>query len=286
MGEIYVIIGIVVAVAFSLVFVGLNQSVTNNQAAVPSNLEQGNQGPVVQVEASDVPPWKEAGLDHDPNEGEPAAPTPEEIAQDAVDEQQQEEFEAIAARESQDFEIAMADGQIRSELEGAFNVNDKEYLPAEHRDAESKAEGIDQVILYVVSDREVAGDYRSGVTMTHTGIFDLVVEIKDGRVLTYEKVPKPAVVQEIKYNDAELAITEKILQNATIANLLEGKQWYPLFYGHPRGPEYSFSESIGCLRDTCVSVTIRQTDNDNAMIFFKYDTGSERIMRLNISQDW
>ena len=266
------VFGVVAATALSLAYFGLIQPTTNSQIVSPKDQLGESNEPIMQAEASDEPI-------------EEPAPTAAELALEQASEEQQEAMDAIAGRESVSVKAAMEDPVIKELTKDVFNVNERDWVPAEHRDENAKADGRDMVVLYVVGSQEVTADYNSGITWKSTGIFNIVAEVKDGQVFSYETIPQPDVVREYKYNSAELAITEKLLLNATIAKIVEDKEWYPLYYGHPRGPEYSFNESIGCIPETCVTVLFRQLQSEKTLLF-NYDTASEKIIGLELSGGW
>ena len=161
-----------------------------------------------------------------------------------------------------------------------------DFYPYEYRDEKAKKEQQDLVVVTVVSNRVESGDLENGFNRSSTGMFEILAEVKDDKIVKLETKALPDFHDKpIKYNYAEKAIIQKLQAHEELAALIKDKNYMVGLYGVPTGRGSIEWLNQGCEVENCVAVSIKQL-NQRGMIQFAYEASEDRIINLGTSEDW
>lgn len=160
-------------------------------------------------------------------------------------------------------------------MEGAKGL-DMNFVPAT-----IFGEDTDKMYISVKKDRGVVGDWRTEYHVTYTNNFEIVVDFDGDQIknISVNKAPNETIV--IDFSDKQKSLISLALQNATVLERLDGRDW------HIRNVYSSigYEGDDRCPHGDCHSITIDQNTRQETL-GVAVNSATGKVVFIGSSPGW
>jgi hypothetical protein len=191
------------------------------------------------------------------------------------------DFEQMQAaeekREKDAIDVALKDPKVKKYRKGA------EGLDTYWRPVKKAGKVFDEVTLRWVEKRTVTGDWQTFQVRSYTGIYDITVLLKKGKVMSVDVTELPDKTVTQTFTEWEKGVISIAMQDARVQELLKGRK---AFVNGIHVGASLFDPAFNCPIEECVVVGILKEESADDALAVWINPIAGHVAKTGYSEGW
>lgn len=180
-------------------------------------------------------------------------------------------------RERDAINVALEDSKVKGYTKGEKGVD------AYWKPVKKQGKVYDEVTFRWVEKRTVTGDWQTSQTRLYTGIYDVKVLVRNGKVTSVDATPLSDKTVTQTFTEVEKGIISIAMQNANVQELLKGRK---VFVNGIHVGTALFDPALNCPVENCVIVGFLKENSAKDALAVWVNPSAGHVAKIAPSDGW